>query len=333
MTDYFRLILALDDKQLERFVRDWIALKKDEYFEVRGFGGAGDLGRDVVGFVTDKRHEGPWHNYQCKQYVRRQVQYNEALIELAKTFYHADANGFTMPERYAFVAPHGLNRRLESLFDKPDEFRNTLLSTWDATCAKHIIDKKTVPLTAQLRAKIEGYNFGRVTRLDIGDIMAHPRVQLVLHRHFGADPGPAPRGSTPAAIDPAEIPYVSQLVDAYSERSGLALASPQDALDNPHHGPHLRKQRERFYDADFFMRYYRDNTAPDVLPTLENDIENGIFDIHHRLHNDTLDRIDAVMAQAATVDVSGPLRPHARVSVKQGVCHRFANDGRLRWKK
>lgn len=333
MTDYYRLILALDDQQLERFVRDWVDLKKDEFVEVRRYGGTGDLGRDVVGFVTDKRHDGPWHNYQCKQYLRRQLPYAEGLIELAKTFFHADENGFTLPERYVFVAPHGLNRRLEVLFDKPDHLRQTLLSSWDGTCAKQIVAQKTVPLTPQLRAKIDAYNFGSVTRVDVGDMLASPRIQLVLHRHFGADPGPAPRGSAPATIDPTEIPYISQLVEAYGERSGNGTLSPEDALEDAAHGPHLRVQRERFYDADFFMRYYRDNTAPDVLPTLESDIENGIFDVHHRLHNDTLERINAVMAQAAAVELSGPLRPHARVSVKQGVCHRFANDGRLRWKK
>lgn len=333
MTDFDRRILALDDKDLERFVRDWAELKKDEYHEVRRYGGSGDLGRDVVGFLSRKRHEGPWHNYQCKQYLQRRLPYADGLIELAKIFYHADANGFTLPARYAFVAPHGLSRRLELLFDKPEHFRTTFLESWDALCAQNIVAKTTIPLTPQLRSKIEAYDFGCVTRIDIDEILAHPRVQLVLHRHFGADPGPAPVGSAPAAIDPSEIPYLSQLVDAYGERSGNPITSPEDALADATHGPHIRRQRERFYDADFFMRYYRDNTAPEVLPTLESDIENGIFDVHNRLHNDTLERIDAVMAQAAVVDLSGPLRPHARVSVKQGVCHRFANDGRLRWKK
>lgn len=333
MKDYDRRILALDDKKLERFVRDWVELKKEDYHEVRRYGGSKDLGRDVVGFATSKRHEGAWHNFQCKQYLQRRLPYAEGLIELAKCFYHADANGFTMPERYFFIAPHGLARRLELLFDKPEHFRRTVLVSWDDVCANHIVAKTTIPLSPQLRSKIEAYDFGCVSRIDIDDILAHPKVRLVLHRHFRADPGPAPVGTAPAAIDPTEIPYLSQLVDAYGERSGTPVGSPEDALADLTHGPHLRKQRERFYDADFFMRYYRDNTAPEVLPTLESDIENGVFDVYNRRHQDTLDRVDAVLAQAAIVELSGPLRPHARVSVKQGVCHRFANDGRLPWKK
>ena len=61
-----RLILALTDTQLEEFVRQW-ATKKSEYGEVERFTGPGDMGRDVVGFLSSNRHEGAWHNYQCKQ--------------------------------------------------------------------------------------------------------------------------------------------------------------------------------------------------------------------------------------------------------------------------
>jgi hypothetical protein len=332
MIDYFRLILALDDKRLERFVRDWAALKSDDYHEVRRYGAAGDLGRDVVGFLTSKRHQGPWHNYQCKQYVQRRVPYNAGLIELAKTLYHADANDFTFPERYFFVAPHGLQRNLEVLFDKPDEFRSVLIAKWDKVCAKQIVEKQTIPLTQQLRNKISAYDFGCVSRIDIDQMIAYPRAQLALHMHFGADPGPAPIGTAPAVIAPLELQYISQLVEAYTSRSGIEFASPECVLDDATHGVHLRMQRERFYDADFFKRYYRDNTASDVLPTFEKDIEHGIFDVYSSSHKDSLARIDAVMAQAATVHTSGPLASHARVSVKQGVCHHFANEGRLRWK-
>jgi hypothetical protein len=45
---FHRDILALDDEDLERFVRDWIARKTSDYAEVQRFSGAGDLGRDVV---------------------------------------------------------------------------------------------------------------------------------------------------------------------------------------------------------------------------------------------------------------------------------------------
>ena len=64
-----RLLLALPDIELEKFVREWVLLKKT-YAGIQRFTGPGDMGRDVVGYLTQARHEGPWHNYQCKQYGR-----------------------------------------------------------------------------------------------------------------------------------------------------------------------------------------------------------------------------------------------------------------------
>lgn len=63
---FHRDVLALDDEDIERFVRDWIPRMTSDYVEVQRFSGAGYLGRDVVGFLTEQRHEGRWHNYQFK---------------------------------------------------------------------------------------------------------------------------------------------------------------------------------------------------------------------------------------------------------------------------
>jgi hypothetical protein len=52
-----RQILALTDDQLEQFVRQWTT-HKNEYLEVQRFTGPGDMGRDVVGYITNERHEG-----------------------------------------------------------------------------------------------------------------------------------------------------------------------------------------------------------------------------------------------------------------------------------
>jgi hypothetical protein len=79
-----RLILSLPDDELEKFARTWVELRKG-YVGVQRFTGAGDMGRDVVGYLTRSRHEGPWHNYQCKQYGRP-VQLNVALEALRERY-------------------------------------------------------------------------------------------------------------------------------------------------------------------------------------------------------------------------------------------------------
>lgn len=82
-----RHILSLDDTQLEQFVRDWVA-QKQEYYEVTPFKGTGDKGRDVVGFLTKERHEGEWHNFQCKQYSSN-LGTAKAILEIGKILYYS----------------------------------------------------------------------------------------------------------------------------------------------------------------------------------------------------------------------------------------------------
>lgn len=333
MTDYHRMVLTLDDKGLERFTRDWVGLKKSEYFEVQTFAGSQDLGRDVVGFKTSARHEGYWHNFQCKQYTRHRLPLGEGLKELGKVLYHASRGEFTPPDKYYFVAPYGVSRPLEKLIDKPSTLRQTLLGEWDKHCARKITIGEVVLLNDKLRSVIESYDFSNVTRITLDEMLAAKRVRLVLHQHFGADPGPAPTGLVPADVQPSELPYVAALVAAYGERDSVVYRGHIEIGDHATHGRHLSMQRERFFDADFFKRFYRDNTEAETLPRLERDVKHGIADVHSGIYADSLGRIDGVMAQAAVIQPGGPLAPHAGITVKQGLCHHFVNDGRLAWKE
>jgi hypothetical protein len=329
---YHRQILALDDEALERFVRDWIARKTSEYVEVERFSGAGDLGRDVVGFKTDRRHEGPWDNFQCKQYGRT-LQPAAALLELGKILYFSEQGEFTPPNTYYFVAPRGMSRDLERLIFNPSALQNDLVSRWDSVCAKKIVRGKTVPLSAPLRKLIEDYDFSRVKRITADLILDDPFVKPVLAKWFGADPGAPPRGIVPAEVDLKEQPYLGQLIEAYGERCGSPFADHDAVSEHDEYGPHLQEQRLRFFEADAFNRFYRDNTLEEDLEALQDDVYHGITGPYRSAHGDALARVEAVMSQAAAVTPAGLLAKHARVPVKQGFCHHFANDGKLVWKK
>ena len=88
LMDYTRDILAMDDADLERFVRRWArVMTHPAYYHVERFSGTGDMGRDIVGFLTKHLHQGRWHNYQCKQLGRRSLGADVALLELGKVIY------------------------------------------------------------------------------------------------------------------------------------------------------------------------------------------------------------------------------------------------------
>ena len=48
------------------------------------------------------------------------------------------------------------------------------------------------------------------------------------------------------------MPYIEQLLDAYGERERCTFADYVSVMDHAAHGQHIRRQRERFFDADTF---------------------------------------------------------------------------------
>jgi hypothetical protein len=80
--------------------------KTASYHSHKRFSGPGDQRRDVAGYVTPSRLEGPWHNYQCKQLLTRLTE-PDAIKELGKVFYHTSQGVYPLPSRFVFVAPKG----------------------------------------------------------------------------------------------------------------------------------------------------------------------------------------------------------------------------------
>lgn len=334
LATYDRQLLALTAIDLEKFVRDWALQKNTEYFKVETFSGAVDRGRDVVGFVDQNLHEGTWDNFQCKQYGKT-LPTATAFHEIGKILYYANQGEFTAPRAFKFVAPNGVNRNLQRLLFKPKEFKQAFISSWKEHCENTIIKGRSVPLTSDLQAFIEDYDFACIQRISLDDLLCDPSIKPVLYEWFGADPGPAPLGTMPGTVREDELPYISQLLAAYSEHGGTPILDHQAAASHPQFGTHLARQRERFYDADAFKRFYRDNTNAAGIEAFESDIYHGVVDTCDGPYTDALSRANAVMSQAANVQPSGVLGKHSRVKAKQGICHHFANEAepRLRWYK
>lgn len=325
-------IFELPAERLEAFVDEWISLKVKSYVQTERWSGPGDRGRDVVGYLTDRRHEGAWHNYQCKQLQSRLTTPN-AILELGKIFMHAAAGEYSLPSHYVFVAPRGVVRGLNDLLSHPESFRQAVIDKWDSVCRDRLVESQAVPLTPAILENIRAFDFKEIEALDSAKLEKDEQIRPLLVRWFNDDPGPAPHGIVPDEIQPEESSYLRQLVDAYSERVGAPFVDTLAALGHDRWGDHLRNQRTRYFDAASFKRFYRDSTPEQYLITLDEDIYQGVVDVYGEDYKDALARVDRVMAQAAVVTPSGILGRHARVQVKQGICHHFANEGRLLWKR
>ncbi|WP_342240850.1 ABC-three component system protein [Inquilinus sp. OTU3971] len=328
--NYAAQVRALPADGLEDFVNDWLAQRVKDYHGHELWRGTGDMGRDVTGYVTERRMEGPWDNFQCKQ-LGRALSELAAFVELGKIFMHAAAGEFSLPRSYSFVAPRGVSRAVQALTAHPERFRRAFLDRWDTDIAGRLVEGREILITAEIEAMIMAFEFTQIHWLDAARLVNDPACKPALVKWFGDDPGRSPRGVVPDQIQTEESSYVGQLLRLYEDKGPGTFPDAAAALASAEYGAHLRDQRTRFFDAVAFDRFYRDSTPEEYLINFKDEIYHGVVETHGESHADGLARLSQVMKQAAILQASGVLGKHAGPQVKQGTCHQFANEGRLPW--
>jgi hypothetical protein len=324
----------LDEDQLEEFIELFADCIGAGYLAVHRMGQANDKGRDVVGFLTPAKHEGPWHLYQCKRKTKGSaLGAPEALVELGKLFYHYIEGAYlTLPTKYVFVAPRNVTGPLRDLILNPSTLKARLLADWDTYCLTGITGRGNgkTPLTPQIRAAIEAYDFGQVDYLPATGIVKHSAAGPALTRVLKVVPGDAPVGVAPSTLQAEEIEYLDQLRQVYGAARGTSFVTVEAVLADKEYGPDLSDQRTRFFEAAVFKRFHRDNTDANALEAFQQDVYLGVVGVHRRRHPTGFDRLCAVMDHASVMAaaIGGKL---ARVPVRQGMCHHLANEGTMKW--
>ncbi len=87
----------------ETFIEEWTAGFEPPYVQVVRLGGAGDMGRDVIGHLADTR-PCPCDVYQCKHYDHP-LRPTDAYLELGKLCVYTQRGEYPVPRRYRFVPP------------------------------------------------------------------------------------------------------------------------------------------------------------------------------------------------------------------------------------
>ena len=120
----YERIKAYDDKEFELFIREWVTSLNDR-FEVKGFGGAGDKGRDVVA----RDINGGIYYYQCKHYDHA-LRPSDMMIEFGKLIYYTYTGEIDVPQKYFIVAPHDVGPTLNDLIFNPTKINKQLIKEW-----------------------------------------------------------------------------------------------------------------------------------------------------------------------------------------------------------
>lgn len=329
---FLRRLSAASDKTLEIFVHHLVSLDTKTYRDHDCYGGSGDKGRDVAGFLTDRRHDGEWHNFQCKQY-RRPLGADYVLLELGKIFHHAAQGAFILPSRYVFVVPGNLSASARTLIDRKDLLKKALLEGWETHCAKKIVKGVSIPLDEGIREAIESFNFDCVEAWESGRMLTLPNVVFAAAKAFGDDPGDAPQGVVPAMVDLRSEHYGEQLRMVYSEHDGRDYPDAAAILAHEEYGEELQMQRRRYFDAVEFDRFFTDRVGREHVEEFRDDLKSAVYETY--ASGAGLGRVRAVMDAAGRVKVGGLFERHSRVTirVRQGTCHVFANEQMMPWWK
>ena len=331
------LIPAIDQlrvfspSQWEDFALEWAHSLKSRYSRVERCGGAGDLGRDVVAFVTADL-QGPWHNYQCKHY-NAPLQPNQIILELGKLCYYAHEGLFTPPEAYYFVAPQGVGNALSHLLRNPTGLRDRLVKEWPSKCAEKITDTKTVALEGGLRDFVMAFDFGIVDYVPPMDLLEQHATTRWYTARFGG--GLPPRENPvvpPLAEEDFESVYISRLLEAYGDHLGSEVDVEGLAEHDELHR-HMLRSRERFFHAEALRNFSRDNLPPGQFDALQDEFFDGVIDnVEDFSHRDGYERVKTTTAIAQKLDpTNNALREVLGLRDKAGICHQLADDGRLRW--
>src|SRR5204863_2847658 len=136
----------------------WASSLRDSYERVARFGGSGDQGIDVIGFVSNKGFDGEWDNYQCKRYDHR-LHPSDIWVELGKIVYYSYKKEYSVPRKYYFVASQDAGTTLQKLLANPDALKAELRANWSKYCEGQITSTSKIPLEGELLAWFENFDF------------------------------------------------------------------------------------------------------------------------------------------------------------------------------
>ncbi|TDD29238.1 hypothetical protein E1218_05060 [Kribbella turkmenica] len=324
-------ISVYSDEQWEEFVLEWATSLDPRYEQLMRNGGANDHGVDIAGFLTDQRFDGPWDCYQCKHY-RASLKVSDAYPEIMKVVLGALAGHYTWPRRYRFAAPKGYSTSLANLLHAPGNLKPDFVRE---------LTKPRGPLARQLgEAPIEDVLrfvedadfsvFGTVQLHELTGGHSQTRWHSV---RFGVALPPRPMAPVPAP-EPAEHEqrYVEKLLAVYRERHGDPDITSANAGTRPAVRDHYHRQRVAFYSAEALRVFARDSVPDGTFSALQEEIFDGVIDVHDLDHDSGFARLHEVSQAARSLSItSNGLLPVVAVRDRTGICHQLANDDRLDW--
>jgi hypothetical protein len=331
-------IKGYSEDEFENFVREWAfyrgQLQDRRYVQVGRFGGAGDMGRDVVGYIDPVATGGRLDIFQCKHYGHG-LYPGDVWGEIGKLLFYTYEGAFAVPEQYRFVCPDDVGPELGRLMENPDDLRAKVIAAWCEKIEGAITKKASVKLEGGLLDHVNAFDFSIISYKPLHEIVAEHKTTVRYPPRFGGGLviRRSPDMTPPPAFETHEQRYVAQLVRAYRDHSGDGVAL--ETLDA--HRPlntHFARSRERYFCAETLRHDVRDNLPEGVtFEQVQDQVLDAVIDIAEAAsHANGLMRVNAVTDHAGNYVVQDhPLKSYVNSKVLKGVCHQLANGDKLTW--
>lgn len=321
-------------EQFEDFVREWgvgFLMKNKRYVEVKKCSGAGDMGRDVIGVLSEDQYD----NYQCKHYDTPLAP-TDIYLEVGKLIYYTNKGEYSLPRKYYFISPQGIGAKLNNFFENSTKFKEELFLNWDKYCKASITSTGDVILDRRMKKYIEELDFKIFKGYDPQQLIEEHRTTAYFAARFGGglQKKRNKRVTLPNTIEPNESVYTSQLFEAYSDFSGKKISKREDLFFNNELVLHFDRQRESFYSAEALNQFSRDSISPgiDYFQDLKSEFYRGVIDVVNEDYPDGYRRVRATTNFAKILQIdSSPLIPELCIIDREGICHHLANEEKLLW--
>jgi len=299
---------------------------------VRRFGGSGDLGIDIAGFADDAGFKGVWDNHQCKRYGHP-LRPGDAWVEIGKVVYYSWLDEYVPPRKHYFVCSQGIGTSFEKLLNDSGKLKNETLANWKKHCETGITETCAVPLEGDLLAFLDAFDFTIFSSKSLLDLIEGHSTTGYHAVRFGGGLPPRPvAGAPPSEPTPDESRYIRQLLDAYGDHLGTAIATPAELAAHDSLTKDFLRQRERFYHAESLRNFARDTVPEATFDALQDEVYHGVIDTCEGTHANGFERMKATVTQSVQIAMtSNPLAPATKAQDRQGICHQLANEDRLIW--
>lgn len=326
-------VRVMDEDSFEQFTLEWLyGCKKDKYSSIKRIGGAGDKGRDVVAYYND----GSVDYYQCKHYNTALAPSNYYL-ELGKLCYYTYNKEIPMPKEYYIIASNDVGTSLQDLLDNPIKLLSKLRQNWDNYCKTKITKTTEVSLENSLSDYIDTFDFTIVNTYPIAQVIDEYLDTIYGSIRFGGRRLNMPTLISPTdEIETDEMPYISALLEAYSDELGVQISTIEGLKAYNTYFRNLNRQRKDYYSAETIRRFVRDTlTDSQQFDVLKDEVYDGIIDTHEQDYDSGYKRLVEDLKQAAVINTSKCMldsKLHCiGVSERKGVCHMLVNDNKLKW--